>query len=89
MWGCLDLVSIFFSLYQQEYEERMEEQEGDADALEEEKSRLNDKISGFKKDIEGLEDNLKKVRGKILHKKTSTQTHQSSIVIFCRLQICV
>ena len=42
-------------------EERLEEQENDAENLEEEKSRLNDKIGNLKKDVEGLEDNLKKV----------------------------
>ena len=42
-------------------EERLEEQENDAENLEEEKSRLNDKIGGLKKDVENLEDNLRKV----------------------------
>ena len=41
-------------------EERIEEQENDAEGLEEEKSRLNDKIGNLKRDVEGLEDNLKK-----------------------------
>ena len=42
-------------------EERLEEQENDAENLEEEKSILNDKIGGLKKDVENLEDNLRKV----------------------------
>ena len=46
-------------------EERLEEQEADSENLEEEKSKLNDKIGGLKKDVENLEDNLRKV---LLHK---------------------
>ena len=53
-------------------EERLEEQENDAENLEEEKSRLNDKIGGLKKDVENLEDNLRKVR---FHAKNNSHSH--------------
>ena len=66
------LVCAYFSPFHcntffpwQELEERIEEQERDAENLDADKGKLNDKIDGLKKDIEGLEDNLKKVRNEV------------------------
>ena len=44
-----------------ELEETIEEREGDADSLEEEKQKLKDNIGNLKKDLEASEDALKKV----------------------------
>ncbi len=46
-----------------ELEERIEEAESAAEDGEGERNKLKDKIDELKKDKEGLEDNIKKVRG--------------------------